>query len=311
MLILLKNIGYLILIIGINLFVISFLNNKIVSRMELRRGYKGYKRENVFFPFVKSLKFISKENPFSFWDILIFIFTMIFCCIIPISLNISIIDSSYSVLMAITVLILIIIFKIFSVSYSKYDFIISDFIKKINQIVSYIIPLLFCILSIIILNKSFDFKVIVNSQYQYWNIIYQPIGFVIFFISILLQMKLLNFSESNQFLLSGNINKEGEGISKLIARLTNYLIIFFQIIMLNILYLGGWQKFHLINGNIMSGLKFYIILLLLMILEKSISGISNFKKLINLNYKLILPLSVVNLIITIIFFVLRNVYSII
>ncbi|MHB9128034.1 MAG: NADH-quinone oxidoreductase subunit H, partial [Candidatus Humimicrobiaceae bacterium] len=227
MLILLQKIGYIILILGINLYIVSLLNNKIVSRIELRRGFKGYKRGELGFPFSSSLKYIAKGTPFSIWDIFIFVFSIILWSVVPISFNLYIIDSEHNLFFALVLYIMLIIFKVFSVSYSKYNFIISSFIRRTTQTLSLITPLLFSVLSIIILNKSLDFKIIVNSQYQIWNIVYQPIGFIVFFISILLQIKLMNLSDYNQFLITENINKEGEGISKLTSRFSNYLIIFF------------------------------------------------------------------------------------
>lgn len=311
MLILLQKIGYIILVLGVNLYIVSFLNNKIVSRTELRRGYKGYKRGGLVFPFSNSLKYIAKGVPFSIWDIFIFVFSIIIWAFVPVSFNLYIIDSENNLFFALVLYIMLIIFRVFSVSYSKYNFIVSGFLKRTAQTLSLMIPLLFSVLSIIILNKSLDFKIIVNSQYQVWNVVYQPIGFAVFFISILLQIKLMNLSEYNQFLITDNINKEGEGISKLTSRFSNYLIIFFLISLLNILYLGGWQKLFMINGNIMIAIKFYVVFVIVALLERSISGISSISKLINLNYKLLLPLSVVNLAVTIVFFILRNVYFII
>jgi NADH-quinone oxidoreductase subunit H len=311
MLILLQKIGYIILILGVNLYIVSYLNNKIVSRVELRRGYKGYKRGGLGFPFSSSLKYIAKGTPFSIWDIFIFVFSIILWSVVPISFNLYIIDSEHNLFFALVLYIMLIIFKVFSVSYSKYNFIISGFFRKTVQTLSLITPLLFSVLSIIILNKSLDFNIIVNSQYQIWNIVYQPIGFIVFFISILLQIKLMNLSDYNQFLITDNISKEGEGISKLTSRFSNYLIIFFLISLLNILYLGGWQKLFMISGNIMIAIKFYVIFVIIVLLERAISGVSSFNKLIDLNYKLLLPLSIVNLVITIVFFILRNVYFII
>jgi NADH-quinone oxidoreductase subunit H len=311
MLILLQKIGYIILILGINLYIVSFLNNKVVSRVELRRGYKGYKRGGLGFPFSSSLKYIAKKTPFSIWDIFIFVFSVILWSVVPISYNLYIFDSEHNLFFALVLYIMLIIFKVFSASYSKYNFIISSFLRRTTQILSLIAPLLFSVLSIIILNKSLDFKIIVNSQYQTWNIVYQPIGFIVFFISIILQIKLMNLSEYNQFLITDNIIKEGEGISKLTSRFSNYLIIFFLISLLNILYLGGWQKFFMVDGNIMIAVKFYVIFVIAVLLERTFSGISSLNKLINLNYKLLLPLSVFNLVITIVFFILRNVYFII
>ncbi|MHB1254574.1 MAG: NADH-quinone oxidoreductase subunit H, partial [Candidatus Humimicrobiaceae bacterium] len=255
--------------------------------------------------------YIAKGTLFSIWDIFIFVFSIILWSVVPISFNLYIIDSEHNLFFALVLYIMLIIFKVFSVSYSKYNFIISSFIRRTTQTLSLITPLLFSVLSIIILNKSLDFKIIVNSQYQIWNIVYQPIGFIVFFISILLQIKLMNLSDYNQFLITENINKEGEGISKLTSRFSNYLIIFFLISLLNILYLGGWQKLFMISGDIMIAIKFYVIFVIVVLLERTISGVSSVNKLINLNYKLLLPLSIFNLAITIIFFILRNVYFII
>jgi NADH:ubiquinone oxidoreductase subunit H len=154
MLILLQKIGYIILILGINLYIVSFLNNKIVSRIELRRGYKGYKRGGVIFPFSSSLKYIAKGTPFSIWDILIFVFSVILWSVVPVSFNLYIIDSGHNLFFALVLYVMLIIFKVFSVSYSKYNFIISGFLKRTTQTLSLVIPLLFSVLSIIIYRKS-------------------------------------------------------------------------------------------------------------------------------------------------------------
>ena len=132
---------------------------------------------------------------------------------------------------------------------------------------SIILPTLFCILSIIILNNSLDFKIIVNSQYQYWNVVYQPVGFIVFFMSTVLQIKLLNLSEINQLIFTNNSHKEGEGITRFANRFSSYTILFFNVFLFNILYLGGWQKFHLIRGEIMVAIKFYVVLIVVVLLK--------------------------------------------
>src|SRR5450830_491197 len=133
MLILLQKIGYIILILGVNLYIVSFLNNKIVSRVELRRGYKGYKKGGLLFPFSSSLKYIVKGTPFSIWDIFIFVFSIILWSVVPISFNLYIIDSEHNLFFALVLYIMLIIFRVFSVSYLKYNFIISDFFRRTTQ----------------------------------------------------------------------------------------------------------------------------------------------------------------------------------
>jgi NADH-quinone oxidoreductase subunit H len=311
MLLSLRNIGIVILILGINLYVVSLLNNKITSKIELRRGYHGYKKGSYVFPFSSSLKYIAKDYNFSFWDALIFVLSIIIWAFIPISFNIAVVSSSFNLLIAVVIYIILLISRVFSVSYSNYAFIISDVFKRVNQMLSIILPTLFCILSIIILNNSLDFKIIVNSQYQYWNVVYQPVGFIVFFMSTVLQIKLLNLSEINQLIFTNNSHKEGEGITRFANRFSSYTILFFNVFLFNILYLGGWQKFHLIRGEIMVAIKFYVVLIVVVLFERSISNISDVKKIINLNYKLLLPLSFFNLFLTIIFLILRQVYSVI
>ncbi len=311
MFLILKKIGIIILTLGINLYIVSFLNNKIIARTELRRGFKGYKKGGTGFPFSSSLKYISKDYGFSIWDIIIFVFSLSIWAFLPISYNISLVESDFNLIAVIVIYVLIIIFRIFSVSYSNYGFIISDSLKRINQILSLMLPMFFSILSVAVLNSTLSFKTIINSQYQLWNIAYQPVGFIVFFMSIVLQIKLLNLFDLNQFTFEGNILKEGEGMSKLVHRFSGYIIIFFTIILFNTLYLGGWEKLYMIRGDIMVAIKFYAVLVFLIIFERSISSISNETKIINLSYKILLPLSVFNLLLTIIFYILRNVYSLV
>lgn len=311
MLLILRKIGIIILALGINLYIVSFLNNKLIARMELRRGFKGYKKGGTGFPFSSSLKYIAKNYEFSIWDFIIFILSISIWTFLPISYNISLAESDFNLMTVIIIYVLMIILKIFSASYSAYGFVISDIQKKINQILALMLPLFFCILSIAVLNSSLSFKTIINSQYQLWNIAYQPVGFLVFFASIVLQIKLLNLFDLNQFTYVGSIVKEGEGISKLVHRFSGYIIIFFTIILFNMLYLGGWEKFYRIRGDVMVAIKFYLVFAFIMIFERSVSNISNEAKIINFSYKILLPLSVFNLLLTIIFYILRNVYLIV
>ncbi len=311
MLLIIRKIGIIILALGINLYIVSFLNNKLIARIELRRGFKGYKKGGAGFPFSSSLKYIAKNYEFSIWDIIIFILSISIWTFLPISYNISLAESDFNLLAVIIIYVLIIILKIFSASYSNYGFVISDIQKKINQILALMLPLFFCILSIAVLNSTLSFKTIINSQYQLWNIAYQPVGFIVFFVSIVLQIKLLNLFDLNQFTYEGNIVKEGEGISKLVHRFSGYIIIFFTIVLFNMLYLGGWEKFYRIRGDVMVAIKFYLVLAFIIIVERSVSNISNEAKIINLSYKILLPLSVFNLLLTIVFYILRNVYLIV
>src|SRR3972149_6276772 len=129
--------------------------------------------------------------------------------------------------------------------------------------------------SLVLINKTLSLKEIVNSQHQYWNIILQPLGFIVFFISIFLQLKLLGVRGKSYISSGTNIGKEGTGLGKIIERFSVYMIVFFLIIILNILYLGGWQGIYIIRGEIILAIKFYIIFVILLVMDKAIGRIDS------------------------------------
>ena len=111
------------------------------------------------------------------------------------------------------------------------------------MIFSVFIPIIFSISGLLLISRSLNLKEIVGLQYQFWNIIYQPLGFLVFFASIFIQFKLFGINASNPVLLSENIEKEGQGFSRLILRFAYYSGLFFLIVLMIDLYLGGWQNY--------------------------------------------------------------------
>ncbi|GAI39117.1 unnamed protein product, partial [marine sediment metagenome] len=170
---------------------------------------------------------------------------------------------------------------------------------------------LFSIVSIVLISKTLSLKEIVNSQYQHWNIIFQPLGFITFFISLFLQLKLLGISRKSYLSTEIDIGKEGIGLGKIVEKISVYMIVLFLIIILNILYLGGWQNIYFIRGEIVLAVKFYFIFILLLLMDKAIGRIDSYKLLVRINWKFLIPVSLFNFIVTLGFFVARNVYSLI
>jgi NADH:ubiquinone oxidoreductase subunit H len=102
-------------------------------------------------------------------------------------------------------------------------------------------------------------------------------------------------------------DKELRGMEeKIIERISAYMIVFFLIIILCILYLGGWQNVYFIRGEIMIAVKFYFIYIILLLLDKATSRIDNYKLLAKINWRFLLPLSLVNFVITFGFSIIRS-----
>jgi len=84
---------------------------------------------------------------------------------------------------------------------------------------AFFVPVLFCSASIVLVNRALSLDEIINFQYQGWNVIYQPLGFITVFASILLHLKLLGINSKNPVLYSENIDKEVLGFGRLITRI--------------------------------------------------------------------------------------------
>jgi NADH-quinone oxidoreductase subunit H len=279
--------------------------------MDLARGYVATRASGLSYPFIRIFRFLSKDHKVNFWEFLIFFFSFAIWAVIPLSSNLIIVNLDYNLLAGFLFYIIIIFLNLANASRTEHNYIYSNIAKKTVQVLAFFVPVLFCSASIVLVNRALSLGEIVNFQYQYWNVIYQPLGFIAVFASILLHFKLLGINSKNPVLYSENIDKEGLGFGRLITRISNYAILFFLIVILNIFYLGGWQQLFFINGEIMFALKFYIVFVILILLDKATPRLSSYDYLVSINGRFLLPMSAVNFLITLVFFMLRNIYNLV
>lgn len=302
---------YIFTVLLVNLYICEYIGNKITARIELRRGYRITRIRGAGFPLIRFFKYLSRDNKINFWTFFIFLLSFLMWSAVPITANLVLIEMDYSLLVAITFYIGLIIILFFNSSRTSYSAIFSEASKKVLILLSFLLPILFSTVSIVLISKTLSLKEIVNSQYQYWNIIFQPLGFITFFISLFLQLKLLGISRKSYLSTEIDIGKEGIGLGKIVEKISVYMIVLFLIIILNILYLGGWQKIYFIRGEIILAVKFYFIFILLLLMDKAIGRIDSYKLLVRINWKFLIPVSLVNFIVTLGFFIARNVYNLI
>jgi len=311
MLFIFKKMFYIFTVLLVNLYICEYISNKLTARIELRRGYRITRMRGAGFPLLRLFKYLSRDSKINIWTFFVFLLSFLMWSAVPITANLVLIEMDYSLLVAITFYIGLIIILFFNSSRTSYSVIFSEVSKKVLILLSFLAPVLFSIASIVLISKTLSLKEIVNSQYRYWNIILQPLGFIAFFISLFLQLKLLGISRKSYLSTEIDIGKEGIGLGKIVEKISVYMIVLFLIIILNILYLGGWQDIHFIRGEIMLAVKFYFIFILLLLMDKTIGRIDSYKLLVRINWKFLIPVSLVNFIVTLGFFIARNEYSLI
>jgi NADH-quinone oxidoreductase subunit H len=311
MMIIFKKVIYVFLIFGINLAVCAYIINKISARSELRRGFIASRAGGLGYPFLEISKYLSKSTKLNIWEIFLFFFSFFIWTVIPFSQTLILIRLDSDLLIAVLFYIVLVFFYLVNASSSSYGFVWNNFLKKVLMMFSFFIPMLFSIASLVLINRTLNLREIVGFQYQYWNIIYQPLGFILMFASAFAQFKLTGLVRKNTVLFSENSEKEGAGFGRLITRFSNYSTLFFLLVIIVILYLAGWQNLYFVNGNIMFVLKFYILFFVMLLLDKATPRLDDYKYLISINWKFLVPVAAVNFVLTIVFFILRNIYNLI
>lgn len=311
MLEILKKVMYIFLIVIGNLYICSYIKNKISARAELRRGYVMGGAAGIAYPFVKTFKFLSKDYRINVFEVLLFFFAFFMWTVIPFSQTLVLVKFDADLLVALILYFLLIFLILVNSSRSVYGFIFVNFSRKILMVFGFFIPVIFSIAGLILINRTLNFREIVGFQFQYWNIIYQPLGFIVVFTSAFLQFKLFGITGKNSILFSENMDKEGQGFGRLVTRTAYYCSVFFMIVLIVMLYLAGWQNYYFVNGNILFVIKFYILFFLILLIDRATPEMNDYHYLLTVGWKFLIPIAAVNFLMTLIFFILRNIYNII
>ncbi|MCX7593117.1 MAG: NADH-quinone oxidoreductase subunit NuoH [Fischerella sp.] len=197
-------------------------------------------------------------------------------------------------------------------------------LRAAAQSISYEIPLALAVLAIAMMSNSLSTVDIVNQQSGYgilgWNIWRQPIGFIIFWIAALAECERLPFDlpEAEEELVAG-YQTEYSGMKFALFYLSSYVNLVLSALLVSVLYLGGWdfpipistlaswfgvseanpvlQIIAASLGITMTVLKAYLLVFLAILLRWTVPRV-RIDQLLNLGWKFLLPVGLVNLLLT-------------
>ena len=197
-------------------------------------------------------------------------------------------------------------------------------LRAAAQSISYEIPLALSVLAIVMISNSLSTVDIVNQQNTAgllsWNIWRQPVGFVIFWICALAECERLPFDlpEAEEELVAG-YQTEYAGMKFALFYLGSYINLVLSALLVAVLYLGGWgfpipvewianlfgqsseapvfQVFAGSIGIIMTVVKAYLLVFLAILLRWTTPRV-RIDQLLDLGWKFLLPISLVNLLVT-------------
>ncbi|MBH8565078.1 NADH-quinone oxidoreductase subunit NuoH [Nostoc sp. CENA67] len=197
-------------------------------------------------------------------------------------------------------------------------------LRAAAQSISYEIPLALSVLAIAMMSNSLSTIDIVNQQSGYgilgWNIWRQPVGFLIFWIAALAECERLPFDlpEAEEELVAG-YQTEYSGMKFALFYLSSYVNLVLSALLVAVLYLGGWdfpvpldtlanwlgvseanpvlQVIDASLGITMTLLKAYFLVFIAILLRWTVPRV-RIDQLLDLGWKFLLPVGLVNLLLT-------------
>jgi len=183
-------------------------------------------------------------------------------------------------------------------------------VRSSAQMISYELSMGLSIIGVVLVAGSLELDTIVEMQSGWrWNCILQPIGFITFVVSAFAETNRLPFDlpEAEPELVAG-YHTEYSGLKFGAFYLSEYANIFVSSAMITTLYLGGWQVPFLTELGLpdfwvsiiqVFGFLFKVILIIMffIVIRWTIPRF-RYDQLMNLGWKFMLPISILNILIT-------------
>jgi len=149
----------------------------------------------------------------------------------------------------------------------------------------------------IMMTGSFSLRDIAIAQKDTWNVLYQPILFIVYIITVTLETNRspFDFSEAESELVAG-FHTEYSGMGFSLFFLAEYSYMFIAAGLATVLFLGGWHGPWL-PGVAWTLIKIYSIIFLMMWFRWTFPRV-RIDQMLSFGWKILLPLSLINFIIT-------------
>ena len=324
-----------LMIIGatVGVLVVVWLERKISAAAQQRYGPEYAGPLGVLQPVADGIKLVFKEDVipakadsllFTLGPVLVVIPVFLSYLIVPFGQNLVITNVNVGIFLWIALSSIAPIGLLMSGYASNNKYSLLGGLRAAAQSISYEIPLALAVLAVVMMSNSLSTIDIVQQQSGYgvlgWNIWRQPVGFLIFWISALAECERLPFDlpEAEEELVAG-YQTEYTGMKFGLFYVGSYVNLVLSALIVAILYLGGWefpvpldrmagwlgvsensgwlQVITAALGITMTVLKAYFLVFTAILLRWTLPRV-RIDQLLNLGWKFLLPVALVNLLAT-------------
>nr|WP_231036508.1 NADH-quinone oxidoreductase subunit NuoH [Pectinatus sottacetonis] len=180
-------------------------------------------------------------------------------------------------------------------SENKYSFIGS--MRAVAQMLSSEIPMAFSILAVVMITGSLKMSDIVSAQSNAWFVVLQPLAFIIFIISMIMETNRTPFNlvEGESEIIAGPFT-EYSGMRWALFFLSEYANLLSAAILTVTLFLGGWHG-PLLPGVFWFIIKVFIVIFIFMWISWTYPR-TRIDQMMSLSWKILLPLALLNIVVT-------------
>ena len=317
----------------VGVLVTVWLERKISAAVQQRIGPEYAGALGVLQPLADGLKLLVKEDIiparadsllFTLGPVLVVVPVILSWLIVPFGQNLLVSNVGVGIFLWISLSSIQPIGLLMSGYASNNKYSLLGGLRAAAQSISYEIPLALAVLAVVMMSNSLSTVDIVNQQtgagILSWNIWRQPVGFAIFWICALAECERLPFDlpEAEEELVAG-YQTEYAGMKFALFYLGSYINLVLSALLVAVLYLGGWgfplpvewvvqltgqsvdaplvQVITAATGIVMTVLKAYLLVFFAILLRWTVPRV-RIDQLLDLGWKFLLPIALVNLLVT-------------
>jgi NADH-quinone oxidoreductase subunit H len=290
---------------------LTWMERKLLGRIQGRMGPMRVGFHGILQPIADALKLVLKEDVvpgsadkglFWFAPLAVFVPSFMIWITIPVSHDLVLANLDMGLFYIIAFAVLSITGLVMAGWSSASKYAVLGGLRSAAQLISYEIPIIMAVISIAMMSQSLNLQVIVEAQSNIPYALLQPLALAIFLIAGVAEVGRtpfdIYFAESE---IVGGPFVEYSGAHWSVFFLAEYINTFAIAILVALLFFGGWS-FPLMPeisalGFLWVGLKTYLVIAVIFWLRGTLPRL-RVDQLMSLAWKVIIPLSFVNIMIT-------------
>ena len=305
----------LLVFLSIMVLVLTWVERKALARIQMRMGPMRVGFHGTLQPIADALKLVTKEDILPSWadkrvywlaPLAVFVPALMLWVTIPVARDLSLINLDIGLFYIVAISVLSVMGLLMAGWGSANKYAMLGGLRAAGQLISYEIPFIMAILAVAMLSQSLNLEKVVDGQANWGNILIQPLGLFIFLTAGLAELGRTPFdihhAESE---VVGGPFVEYSGAHWSVFFLAEYINTFTIAALTVLLFLGGWRWPAMpLDGVAHSALsavwfiaKAYVVVLFIFWIRGTYPRL-RIDQLMAFGWKLLVPLSFINIVIT-------------